>query len=256
VDQLVERYDVWRTRRVGRPDGLLSLVSELAPLPADGVTERTVTVQLIDIEGDHLTSGGADVQVQPREGTTPSASVGAVTDDGDGTYSFAVTAGTEVGTDAFVITATDDFLTATLDPCLEVQSVQVGPLTANVTELSAALGGTVGFELDVAERPRGLYWILGSLSGTAPGVDLGPFVHIPLNPDRLTIRTLVLAGRPDVLPGTFGFLDEEGHADAAFIVAPRMLLDLVGLRMDWAALVVGFGGSPVATNAVGFDIVP
>jgi len=234
VDQLVGRYAVWRTGRVGRPDGLLSLVSELAPLPADGVTRRTVTVRLVDIEGDPLTSGGADVQVRPREGTTPSAGVGSVTDHGDGTYSFVVTAGTEVGTDAFVITATDDFLTATLYPCLEVQSVQAGPLRTDVTELSAALGGTVAFELD----------------------DLGPFLHIPLNPDRLTIRTLVLAGRPDVLPGTFGFLDDAGHAQAAFIAQPRMLLDLVGLRMDWSALVVGFGGPPVATNAVGFDIVP
>jgi hypothetical protein len=257
VDQLVERYALWRANRSGRPDGLLSVTTEVPELPADGATATVVTVQLVDIEGDPLMSGGADMQVIPAEGTTPSASVGVVTDNGDGTYSFPVTAGTEVGTDAFVITATDDFLTATLSPCLEVTSVEVqaGPLTADTTELSAALGGTVGFELDVEERPHGVYWILGTLSGTDPGIHLGS-LFIPLNPDRLTIRTLVLAGRPDILPGTFGFLDDDGHADAAFIAQPRMLLDLVGLRMDWAAMIVGFGGPPLATNAVGFDILP
>ena len=41
---------------------------------------------LVDPEGDPLTTGGADVQVAPLEGTTPSATVGSVTDNGDGTY--------------------------------------------------------------------------------------------------------------------------------------------------------------------------
>jgi len=166
-----------------------------------------------------------------------------------------VTAGTEVGTDLFVITAADDLVTATLYPCLEIQSAQAGPLSIGATELSAAAGGTVDFALDVPEGEYGLYWILASLSGTDPGVDLGPFLHIPLNPDRATIRTLVLAGRPDILPGTFGLLDGEGHADAAFIARPRMMLDFVGQRLDWAALVLRFGRPPVATNAVGFEIV-
>jgi len=45
----------WRAARRARPDGLRSRAVTVDSLPADGATARTVTVQLVDLEGIALT---------------------------------------------------------------------------------------------------------------------------------------------------------------------------------------------------------
>jgi len=255
VFQLQDRYDTWRSSRSGRPDGILSRVTAIQSLPADGRTKRSITVQLRDLDDNPLTIGGADVRVETVEGERSFAGVGPVFDHGDGTYSFTITAGTVPGTDRLQITATDDSLTATLFPYLEVETVAPMALHAGYETVSITAGATVPFVIDVPAHSLARYVLLGSLSGTTPGVDLGPSLHIPLNPDWMTLETRRLAGRDHILPDSVGRLDREGRAEAAFIVPPGMLLDLAGLRMDWSAVLLGHG-LPGATNAVGFDIVP
>ncbi|MCI0636242.1 MAG: DUF1028 domain-containing protein, partial [Actinobacteria bacterium] len=120
VLQLQGDYATWRANRAGRPDGILSTVEAVQSLPADGVTRRTVTIELVDLDGVPLTSGGATVEVTTVDGGPSLSSVGPVTDHGDGSYSFELTAGTQVGLDRFVISADDGVIQATLYPYLEV----------------------------------------------------------------------------------------------------------------------------------------
>jgi hypothetical protein len=253
VLQLQTKYDAWRANHVGRPDGILSTVDAVQSMPADGATKRTVTVRLADVDGAPLASGGASVVVATVDGLPSLASVGPVVDNGDGSYAFELTSGTRVGLDRFVITADDGAEKATLYPYLDVRLDAPAPLHAGFDAVSASRGATVPFVVSEPSKPKGVYWILGSLSGTVPGLRFGPFT-VPLNPDTFTWSTFRLAGSA-MLPGTQGFLDASGRAEGAFVAGPGQLLSLAGARIDWAAVVLG-KGPPLATNAVGFDVLP
>ena len=252
VFQLQDRYRNWRRGQLGRPDAVLSDVDAVQALPADGRSRRTVTIRLVDVDGNRLTSGGCDVRVRAIGGSSV-ATPGPVVDHGDGSYSFDLTAGTQPGLDRFRIAAGDGQGTVTLFPHLEIRSDVAAPLHAGFDRISAAVGATVPLAVDVPERPRAYFKILGTLSGTEPGLRFGPF-SLPLNPDRFTLTTLVHGGSA-LLPGTIGKLDDDGRAMGALAAPPELLTSLVGLRVEWAAIVLGKGW-PVGTNAVGFDIIP
>ncbi|WP_193726593.1 invasin domain 3-containing protein [Paenibacillus guangzhouensis] len=78
---------------VGAPSTALSTVEAgSAMLTADGTSQTPITVKLIDMQGHALTSGGATVVVTTTQGT-----LGAVKDNGDGTYTAQLTAPTTLG---------------------------------------------------------------------------------------------------------------------------------------------------------------
>ncbi|ANY67777.1 hypothetical protein BBD42_15855 [Paenibacillus sp. BIHB 4019] len=79
-----------------------------ATLTADGASQSTVSITLKDAYGNALTSGGATVTVSATTGT-----VGAVTDNGDGTYTATLTAPTTVGTATVSATVGGQSITAT-----------------------------------------------------------------------------------------------------------------------------------------------
>ncbi len=254
VLQIRDRYDAWRANRVGLPDAVLSTVSSVQSLPADGLTQRTVRVRLRDIDGTDLSAGGDDVQVATLDGAPSAVGVSAVTDHGDGTYSFTLTAGTTPGTDELVITAQADNRRVTLYPYLEVRSDPVQPLHAGFETVRVMDGADVPFVLNLPGNAGDSYLVLASLSGTTPGTTVGGVV-VPLNTDNMTWATLLRAGDPRTLPGSVGSLDGSGRAEMGFTLGPNQLLYLSGLHVDWAGLVFGSAAS-VATNAVGFDILP
>lgn len=252
VEQLQTRYDNWRANRVGEPDGLLSKVRAPRALPADGVTQRDVTVILHDLDGVRLQQGGATVSVTTRDGGPSIATVGPVVDNGDGSYSFTLTAGTTPGEDEFVITADGGFVrAATLYPYLAVRSDVVTPLHAGVDSLSAGCPTVAPFTLNEPAAAGETYLLVASLTGTTPGWSiLG--ATLPLNPPLYSVLGGVPSGR---LPGSLGVLDADGRAEAAFAGGSQYLTNLIGRRLDFAALLVGPGGVS-ATNAVGFDVGP
>lgn len=122
VDQLVQRYAEWRAARAGRPDALNCRVSSVAPLPADGRTRRRVTVTLVDVEGDPLTTGSARLTVEPAGTARALAGIGEVRNHGDGTYSFDVIAADRPAVERFAIRASDDLVDTQLWPLLEVRT--------------------------------------------------------------------------------------------------------------------------------------
>ena len=112
-------------------------------------------------------------------------------------------------------------------------------LWADRTTLSVAAGGTVAFDLIAGTRHTNrAYLMLGSLSGTTPGIDLGPGLHLPLNYDLFTTLTLTSVNHPP-FQQTSSFVNAQGRATAAFQVPAGFLPpDLVGLQMDFAYVVI------------------
>lgn len=245
VDQLVQRYAEWRAARAARPDGILSRVSAVDSLPADGVTERTVRVQLVDLDGHALEHGGASVSVASVDGGPTLATLGPVVDHGDGSYSFTLHAGAVSGLDRLVVRAADDLVAATLYPYLELRSDAPQVLHAGYDELSATAPASVPLVVSAPERPAAKYWLFARLSGAKSR-------RVPFDPYLL--RFLVPAATP-FFPAAPGFLDEHGRAEPSYGVPPAALLPLVGLRLEWTARVFG-PGAPLDSNAVSFAIVP
>lgn len=253
VLQLKADFDAFRLKKAGIPDHLNSRVEAPQSLPADGVTTREVYIRLVDLGGVPLTEGGDLVTVSTLDGLPPIASPGPVTDHGDGTYSFTLTAGTQPGMDTFVIKADDpNQKAATLYPYLGVRSDPVEALHVGYDQVSAASPARVPFVLNLPGRGGAPYVIAASLTGTEPGSWLLE-VPVPLNPPLISVlRDRIDAAR---LPGSVGRLDPGGRAEAAFVPGSAQLLPLVGRRVDWAGVVLTPDG-PVVTNATGFTIVP
>ncbi len=254
VIELQGLYDSWRLELSGRPDHLLSTVGAgAAALPADGLTTTAFTVQLVDVEGVPLTSGGATLSVSGPDGAPLLSSPGPITDHGDGSYSFEVTAGTTTGTDSFVIVADDGTVTATLFPFPTLDLDPPAALHAGFDVVSSAAGADVPLTLDVGVAAAGQgYVVLGSVSGTAPGLPL-PGGVLPLNPDPVFDIVLNNPG-PPLFVDYAGILDGSGRASPRFVAPPGLLAPAVGFHFDWAAVILGPPKTP--TNAVGFDVVP
>ncbi len=252
VDQLFTRYVNWRDRHRGAPDGILSSFESVRSVPADGVTTRTVTVTLRDIDGVQLPTGGATIDVSTVSGNPSLGTIGPVVDHGDGTYSFTITAGTAVGEEQLAIRAEQGEV-GTLYPYLDMRYDAVESLHCGFDAVNVANGADVPMVLDVPDSPFHAYLVLASLSGTVPGTTVGR-ISIPLNSDAVTWSTLLRAGDPGLLPGTIGVTDANGRAEMSCRLNSQQLLALSGLRLDWAGLVTG--PNPQATNAVGFDILP
>ncbi|MFT5689005.1 MAG: hypothetical protein ACI8PQ_001848 [Planctomycetota bacterium] len=252
VDVLQISYDAWRLALQARPDGILSRVALSADsVPADGATAALVTVSLVDLNGTPLTSGGATLSVSLSAESTADAGIGAVLDNGDGTYSFEVSAGSLVGLAELVIIADDGVEAATIYPYPTLQVETLQAMHVGRLSLDPLLGGSVPLTVNAPQSEGGIMIVLASLSGTVPGLPVGN-LNLPLNYDPILQWTF---SNPNtgLLEGTLGVLGLNGRAQARFVAPPSLLLPALGLRVDWAAL-HSFNGVNGVTNADGFDI--
>jgi len=97
------------------------------------------------------------------------------------------------------------------------------------------------------------YWVLGSLSGTFPGITVGP-VTLPLNPDELTLLSVA---RPNqAISGSKGQLDATGAAAAKIVVPTGLPTDLIGLRMHTAFVTYSGTAFYLASNPASLTLVP
>jgi uncharacterized Ntn-hydrolase superfamily protein len=251
VFTLRDRYDKWRLHLLGRPDAIASLVGAVKQLPADGTTERRVTLELHDLDDHRIAHGGAQLEVVTADGLPSLATVGPVTDLGNGRYTFDLRAGTQPGLDRFLVRVTDvlpsdpsDVVTATLYPPIEVATVTTA-LYVGEEELSASSGGHVAFVVNRADEPLAPYWLVARLASP-----LG-------DPRRALARgfpVLPLAQSP-FFPGAPGTLDARGRAEAPLDVPAGALASLVGLRVEVTGYVQD-GAALTRTNPAGFEIRP
>ncbi|MTI89590.1 MAG: T9SS type A sorting domain-containing protein [Balneolaceae bacterium] len=116
------------------PDSSSTSVSA-STLIADGSSTSTVTVQLTDIYGNNLTSGGDTVVISISSGT---GSISGTTDNGDGTYTAVVTAPGSVGSATISATVNGSSITSG-DPTI---TYTFGTLSTFLVEASG--GGAIG----------------------------------------------------------------------------------------------------------------
>ncbi|MEO0652432.1 MAG: hypothetical protein AAFZ65_17290 [Planctomycetota bacterium] len=120
------------------------------------------------------------------------------------------------------------------DRDLVLRALELPTLTAAPSELSLSAGGAVALALSGGVEQAGrLGLVLGSVSGTSPGIDLGAGAVLPLVFDAYTNLTL-LQPNQGALVGTLSTLDAEGHADAALVVPPGAGPALAGLGLSHA----------------------
>ena len=136
-----------------------------------------------------------------------------------------------------------------------VPDVCVPPsLSADLYELSVSSGGVQTLQLKTPS-PAGIYLILGSTSGTYPGVTSGSFT-LPLNVDNYLLHTAVSPNSPP-LAGSLGGLQPDlpgfgGKASAAFVLPAGLDPALVGLTAHHAFVSLGFLSGQVnfVSNAI------
>jgi uncharacterized Ntn-hydrolase superfamily protein len=234
-------FDQWRAQQRGRPDHFLSTFAFSTPaLPVNGQSRITGRLVLRDREGTRITAGGARVQVTVDPASTTNATVGAVRDNGDGSYDVPVTAGTVPGRLVLQVTFDDGTGARRLGPDPQIQTT--GPLErlwADRTSLSVTAGGTIDFSV----QPGSLLgadkaWILmGSMSGTRPGILLPPFYNLPLNWDPLLHATLV-AALNGIAPELSGRTSPGGVARTLVTFPPGMYAIPVGVELAFAYTLV------------------
>jgi len=246
------RYDGWRAARIGRVDHILTEVTPSAQrMVADGTSTIDVNVQLRDLDGNDLTTGGQVLHVRGRGGPQPAA-VESIVDNGDGTHSIRLRAGTIAGHCSYRIVV-DAGLVFTLHPPLEIDVDPMSSLHVGFDQVSASMGADVPLVTNAGMAEAGRpYIVLASASGTSPGT---PFngQTLPLNLDRLLRFTMAHPG-PPLFPGSAGQLDSAGRAQATMHLGDTVLTQFIGGRFDFATVLLG---NPDAfTETVGFSILP
>ncbi|MBN2491704.1 MAG: glycoside hydrolase family 18 protein [Planctomycetes bacterium] len=121
---------------------------------------------------------------------------------------------------------------------LHAELANVVALRAPVRELSLAAPARIDLlvESDAARAGR-FYYVVGSLTGTAPGLSL-PGGVLPIAFDQLTWMSIVSANSP-LFPNTIGMLDAAGSARAGFnaVVLGPLPSVLAGMKLHFAAWV-------------------
>lgn len=134
---------------------------------------------------------------------------------------------------------------------------QVG-ISADTTSASMSLGGTQNLEIDAGVANAGrTYFLLGSLSGTEPGVQLGS-VELPLVFDSYFVFTINNANQR-YYTNSFGVLDGNGRASAAITFPAASPASFVGQTLYHAYVVYDppvTGTADLASSAVPLNLVP
>ena len=138
----------------------------------------------------------------------------------------------------------------------EVRVFESDTLFQSSNSISVGAGGSVDLLLAAGVGEAGnFHLVLGSVSGTAPGLPLGPGLVLPLVPDVYTDMTL--AGGGGVLTGGFGQLDSLGAGGASFGLPAASDPALVGVVAHHA--VVTLDATPQLTSVSGasqLELVP
>jgi len=136
-----------------------------------------------------------------------------------------------------------------------VEAFDIGSLYHSDVMLSLAGGGTQELFLRGPLWTAGdFYFLLGSASGTTPGIPLAPGFDLPLLFDAYTDLTLSLA---IPIAGQFGVLDANGFANAAFNLPAGANASLAGFVLHHAYLTIDLTTFDVfASSAARIELVP
>jgi hypothetical protein len=254
VGVLRRKFDFWHASHQGRPDHYNSEVLQSAQLLKVGSTDSSdFDISLVDINGRPLISGGQTVLVSVVNG--PALTISAVTDNGNGTHHFSVSGATTLGVSQLRIVVGDGVRDVQLFPDVEVEVAPAAELFADQHSFSVTDGALMRFEIDSPNAPGATYQLLGSASGTQPGIPFGN-LHLPLNRDRFLGLT-VNQPNVSVLPFSAGVLSASGQGAAFFAPSPGLLDGQAGGQLDFYVLQLGgAGGVERLTNLITVDLLP
>jgi uncharacterized Ntn-hydrolase superfamily protein len=249
------QFDQWRAQQRGRVDQLLSTFTfGSATLPVNGLTVVRGRIELRDREGTRIATGATNVLVSVDSSSTTNAAVGAVVNNGDGTYDVPITAGTTAGRLVLNVTFDDGAGPRPLLPRPQISTIAaLDRLWASRTTLPATTGGRVDFALNAGPLfgPNRTWVLLASAAGTRPGLTLPPFYNLPLNPDALFQATL-LAAFFGVAPELAGRTSGAGLAATSFLFPPGVYALPIGADVAFAYALI----DPInfTSNAMTFRI--
>jgi hypothetical protein len=211
-----------------------------------------VVVRLVDIEGAPLTTGGQTLTlVQTNPGPAVAIS-GPITDNGDGTHSFSIQSTSMNGRGRWDLLVQQGTETVQLHPGIEILVDEVRELHAGWVELPATSGASVPFTFNVPAEAGRSYLLLGSASGTQPGVPWNGQT-LALNPDRFFEFLLAHPGAPH-FAGSMGILDSAGRATALLDLPTGAWNLLGGQTLHFRAVLLGTPDE--FTNGVSFSVRP
>lgn len=138
-------------------------------------------------------------------------------------------------------------------------SFEIGPrleVSQTALSVSAQEGQVLELNAGPSAGPGLWYVLLGSMSGTAPGIDLGGVV-LPLVPDAYTDLLLSHPNGP-LLQNSLGSLNASGEASAQLSLPPKAGGALVGLELHHVFVLVepSSGAILSASNATPATLVP
>ncbi|WP_333790645.1 invasin domain 3-containing protein, partial [Sphingorhabdus sp.] len=131
-DKVLESLNTYRTTVPASttPSALTSIITAAAPsISANGTSTTTITVQLKDVNGQNLTTGGKAVTLATTAGTLSS-----VTDNNNGTYTATLTSSTSVVT--ATITGTTEALA--ISDNAQVQFVSTSSVTGTLVRANGS----------------------------------------------------------------------------------------------------------------------
>ena len=254
VVRMRQSYEAWRANLAGMADHYLSEVAvDRDHLPADRRSAAQVRIRLVDVDGVPLTVGGDQLRFERLVDGPERAVPGPVTDHGNGTYTFPLTATAALGPESWaVIVDRPGQRPVRLVTPVEVHTLLPEDLFLSHREWSASEDGALSFLIDRGPAEAGrAYLLLGTDAGTVPGQDLANGVHLPLNPSAFHYWTR----RGHGMKRFHGLLDADGRADPVLDLEPGMAAALVGSTLHFAALLGGFVGQEV-TDVVVMQVVP
>ncbi len=131
-------------------------------------------------------------------------------------------------------------------------------LVADVATLSISAGGTQSFDLALGSDLAGkLTWMLGSLTGTSPGIPVDGMV-LPLVLDAYT-QSLLSAPNAALLAPTIQPLAGDGRATSALTVPAGISSSLIGQQFHHAFAVIDMPGSQAVigvSHPVTVELIP
>ena len=144
VVQLKALFADWRTGLTGRPDAIRSEVTFEPPLIApNGVSTTAMQIALLDWQGLPVTVPISSVVVEHATDSAGLSTIGPAIDNGGGSFTVELTAGTGPGVDLLVVTVDDAAGTVVLAPEPRFEYFELGDLdgdgTVGITDFLALL---------------------------------------------------------------------------------------------------------------------
>ena len=129
VVQLKALFAAWQAALLGRPDAIQSAVGiDPGFIAPNGVSTATMEIALLDRLGMPVTVPIQSLTVHHAAGSAGLSTIGAVMDNGGGSFSVTLTSGLTAGTDVFVVTVDDGTNTIQLAPQPSYEYFELGDL--------------------------------------------------------------------------------------------------------------------------------